>query len=98
MLIQLTDKQLRLFWNHVDIKDECDCWLWNGYKDQDGYGRVTIRGKGDVHSHCWGAHRVSWMLHFGEIPDGMFVLHGPCNNTSCVNPKFPDLEIYLKEN
>lgn len=31
------------------------------------------------------AHRVSWILSYGEIPQGMLVLHH-CDNTFCVNP------------
>lgn len=60
-------------------KDEDGCWLWTGAKNQDGYGWFNI-GRPSV-----GAHRVSWRLFRGEIPDGMCVLH-KCDRPPCVNP------------
>lgn len=56
------------------------CWLWIGGREHYGHGRLTIRGI------VWKAHRLSWVLHFGPIPDGLFVLH-QCDNPPCVNPE-----------
>jgi hypothetical protein len=65
------------FWDRVD--DSGDCWLWQGYRDRDGYGKVRYANKTTV------AHRVAWMLTIGPIPDALLVLHH-CDNPSCVRP------------
>jgi hypothetical protein len=57
---------------------ENGCINWVGFVDNGGYGRLTINGVRD------GAHRWAWRLTYGEIPDGMFVLHR-CDNRLCVN-------------
>lgn len=60
---------------------EAGCWLWTGAVGGPmGYGSFTLR-TGVSRS----AHRVSWEVHRGEIPDGMFVCH-KCDTPSCVNP------------
>ncbi len=69
----------RRFWAKVDKTGEC--WLWTGRRDKDGYGRFRPNGK----SCDRGAHRVSFVLHGGTIPDGAFVCHS-CDNPPCVNP------------
>ena len=56
------------------------CWLFTGYVNAKGYGYMHFRGK------QWRAHRVAWVLHFGEIPSGLNVCHS-CDETSCVNPE-----------
>ena len=58
------------------------CWNWNGYRNKTGYGFTRIGGRG---SKGILAHRLSWVLHHGEIPEGLHVLH-KCDNPSCVNP------------
>ena len=56
------------------------CWLWTGCIDSDGYGHCFIPGKKRRL-----AHRMSWILRFGPIPDGLFVCH-KCDVRDCVNP------------
>jgi len=56
------------------------CWNWIAGKDKDGYGKIKIDGK------MVQAHRASWVIHNGDIPNGMCVLHR-CDNPSCVNPE-----------
>lgn len=63
----------------IEMIPECGCWIWMGSKDKDGYGLISINSK------YIGAHRVSWKLHFGPIPNNLFVCHH-CDTPSCVNP------------
>ena len=65
------------FWSRVN--KETECWNWTGYFVGNQYGRIKLNGK--VHR----AHRMSWIIHNGDIPDGMCILH-KCDNPSCVNP------------
>lgn len=68
------------FWRRVTKTDTC--WIWNGSSSKQGYGRFQIDGKGGPHLL---AHRFSYTMHNGDIPDGMVVMH-KCDNPSCVNP------------
>lgn len=56
------------------------CWNWTGRLDIGGYGRFS-QGSG----HWTKAHRASYQLYKGAIPDGLIVRH-MCNNRKCVNP------------
>lgn len=76
----LTQKAIECFWSKV-VKTE-ECWVWNGSKTRK-YGQLALVIKGERRSVR--AHRLSWFLHFGEIPDGMVVCHR-CDNPECVNP------------
>ena len=58
-----------------------DCWDWNGTKSGWGYGNLNAGQRKYAH-----AHRISWEIHNGPIPDGMWVLHH-CDNPPCSNPR-----------
>jgi len=59
-----------------------ECWLWSGYTLPTGYGNMQIRTPKIKNMR---AHRVSWELYRGPIPDGLMVLH-KCDVRACVNP------------
>ena len=65
------------FWNKVEKTDEC--WNWTSAKHPKGYGLFSINNRNQR------AHRVSYELCKGKIPEGMQVLH-ECDNPSCVRP------------
>jgi hypothetical protein len=65
------------FWSRVVRHDE-GCWEWRGGHISSGYGEIS-----DYKPLL--AHRVSWELHYGPIPEGMGVLHH-CDNKECSRP------------
>ena len=77
------------FWARVTPKGVDDCWLWEGDKGKE-YGIVYL-GKikiGDPYKYKKlraYAHRISWELTNGPIPDGLIVCH-KCDVPMCVNP------------
>lgn len=70
------------FWPKVHKRD--GCWLWTASTDSNGYGQSFI-GRLDGRVRLEHAHRVAWRLTFGDIPDGLNVLHR-CDVPRCVNP------------
>lgn len=57
-----------------------ECWGWSGYLGNAGYAGFSIRHK------PVGAHRVSWEIHHGPIPAGLYVCHH-CDNPPCTRPE-----------
>lgn len=55
------------------------CWLWTAAQTKSGYGHMNTGGE------MTRAHRVSYVLYKGSIPDGLFVCHS-CDVRLCVNP------------
>jgi hypothetical protein len=74
-----------LFWNHVDIKSENECWNWMMGKDKDGYGKFSIPIVPGKRRHIR-AHRFSYFITYGKYEEFIFVCH-KCDNPMCVNPK-----------
>jgi hypothetical protein len=68
------------FWSKVEKRGDSECWGWKAQKRWDGYGRWRHLGRAVF------AHRFSYELHHGPIPQGMHVLHS-CDNPGCTNPK-----------
>lgn len=66
------------FWKKVNKSD--GCWEWTASVHHNGYGRI---GQGDAKSTL--AHRCSYEMHYGSIPDGLYVCHR-CDNRRCVRP------------
>jgi hypothetical protein len=67
------------FWEKVDKKTDDECWEWQASVDTHGYGYFYSDKRIK-------AHRYSWELHFGAIPEGLYVCHH-CDNPPCINPK-----------
>lgn len=55
------------------------CWIWHGSFFKSGYGRFYI------HQKCYRAHRVSYYIYHGKMPNEMLICHR-CDNPACVNP------------
>jgi hypothetical protein len=75
--------QLNRFWAKVAKGAPADCWLWTASKRNKGYGAFVYTVDGRIVQGR--AHRFSWELVNGSIPDGMFVCHR-CDTPACVNP------------
>lgn len=59
--------------------DPFGCWLWLGCRDGDGYGKFGQHGR------TYRTHVFSYTFAYGEVPEGMCVLHR-CDNPPCVRP------------
>lgn len=71
------------FWLKVDKNGPGGCWLWTSTLIKGGYGRFGLNGRHVL------AHRYSYELNVGPIPEGMEIDHvydRGCRHRNCVNP------------
>ena len=69
---------MQRFCKYVEIGPRGSCWIWSGGKMPKGYG-IFKQGIDSL------AHRASYRLFKGNIPNGMNVCH-QCDNPQCTNP------------
>lgn len=82
------------FFKRFERDPKTGCWNWTGSRNANGYGYIGgefANGKRYVPVGSFIlAHRASWIIHNGEIPEGTgahgtVVMH-KCDNPACVNP------------
>src|SRR2546425_428000 len=82
MIMDLTNEQMQgleeRFWEKVAVGAASACCFWTA-STRDGYGQFRLGKK------MLKAHRISYLLHHGELPDSILVCHR-CDVRRCVNP------------
>ena len=76
-MTELSDREKR-FWSFVDPNGQ-GCWLWHGRRGRATYGAFYFGGVSTP------AHRVTFEMAFGPIPEGLQIDH-LCRTPACVNP------------
>lgn len=79
------------YWEKVDKRSDTECWDWTSKTTQKGYGRFYIKDDTTTNGlRGIGAHRYTYIINYGDIPDGLVVNH-KCFNRRCQNPKHLNL-------
>lgn len=71
------------FWSYVLKNGPGGCWLWAGAVEANGYGVFVLPNRNVK------AHRFSYELNVGPIPEGLQIDHvyaNGCRHRNCVNP------------
>jgi hypothetical protein len=74
---ELTQNDIKRFWEKVNIKTDNECWNWTSGKIN-GYGSIRIQNRN------YPAHRVSLFL--ASNIQGLVARHS-CDNPACCNPR-----------
>lgn len=68
------------FWGKVLVPDSHEnCFNWIGARHRKGYGHIVEKQTN------YRAHRISFEIFFGAIPEGLCVCHR-CDSPPCINP------------
>lgn len=80
---EIRPEDIRRFW--AKVQKGPGCWTWTASTRDKGYGAFVWTGTdGKIHQDR--AHRFSYLLHVGPIPQGACVLHS-CDNPGCARPE-----------
>ncbi len=82
-LDQIPERVIARFYERFTKSDD-GCWTWNGTTKSIGYGYLHIKENRVLKAFL--AHRIAYILNYGDIPDGQWVCH-TCDNPKCVNPE-----------
>jgi hypothetical protein len=77
MSLTYAESDIARFWDKVDRSGPC--WIWTASRQSAGHGQIRV-SKRTVQ-----AHRMSYEVSIGPIPEGLVIDH-VCRNPPCVNP------------
>lgn len=70
------------FWSKVDVRGPDECWLWRGWRNQNGHGQFSLDGQRRMPAHV-----VAWVLTHGRpLPASKPCGLHRCDNPPCCNP------------
>jgi len=91
-VLKWSQEQEERFWAKIRKGGEDECWEWEGYRGQDGYGQYWVGYRN------FRAHRIAWLLTYREsISPGLCVMH-VCDNPPCCNPSHLKLGTIAENN
>jgi len=87
---EISPEDLKRFYSKIKFNEETWCWDWVGTTLQRGYGHFKLKRK------IWRSHRLSYLIHKGDLIEGLTLNH-LCRNRKCCNPDHLE-QITSKEN
>ena len=85
MALAITERQATNFCESFSPEPNSGCWLWEKATNGTGYGVFRIGSLTDGTRKQVTAHRLSYELHKGAVPEDLYICH-KCDVKLCVNP------------